>query len=72
MSVALLLIPLALVLLGGAVYAFFWAVDNDQFEDLDTVARHATDDEPLPPAPPAAPGVEAAPVAPLPSGSPNP
>jgi cbb3-type cytochrome oxidase maturation protein len=62
MSVALLLIPLALVLLGGAIYAFFWAVDNDQFEDLDTVARHALDDDPPPP--PTA--------APLPSDSPNP
>ena len=41
MTIALLLIPLALVLLGGAVYAFFWAVDNDQFDDLDNVARHA-------------------------------
>ncbi|MFM2289359.1 MAG: Cytochrome oxidase maturation protein cbb3-type [Pseudomonadota bacterium] len=46
MSIALLLIPLALVLLGAAVYAFFWAVDNDQFEDLDNVARHLLDDDP--------------------------
>jgi cbb3-type cytochrome oxidase maturation protein len=44
MSVALLLIPLALVLLAAAVGAFFWAVDNDQFEDLDTVANHLLDD----------------------------
>ena len=65
MSVALLLIPLALVLLGAAIYAFFWAVDNDQFEDLDTVARHALDDDPPPPPPPP-------PAAPLPSDSPNP
>jgi cbb3-type cytochrome oxidase maturation protein len=61
MTIALLLIPLALVLLGGAIYAFFWAVDNDQFEDLDTVARHALDDDPPPPAP-----------APLPSEPPTP
>ena len=61
MSIALLLIPLALVLLGGAIYAFFWAVDNDQFEDLDTVARHALDDDPPPPPP-----------APLPSDSSTP
>ena len=65
MSIALLLVPLALVLLGGAIYAFFWAVDNDQFEDLDTVARHALDDDPpLAPPPP--------PPAPLPSDSPTP
>jgi len=66
MSIALLLIPLALVLLGAAVYAFFWAVDNDQFEDLDTVANHLLDD-----APPAAPGAPPAP-APLPLGRPTP
>ena len=46
MSIALLLIPLALVLLGGAIYAFFWAVDNDQFEDLDTVGTAALDLDP--------------------------
>ncbi|MGB8694079.1 MAG: cbb3-type cytochrome oxidase assembly protein CcoS [Steroidobacteraceae bacterium] len=44
MSVALLLIPLALVLLAAAVGAFFWAVDHDQFEDLDTVANKLLDD----------------------------
>jgi cbb3-type cytochrome oxidase maturation protein len=44
MSVSLLLIPLALVLLAAAVGAFFWAVDNDQFEDLDTVANNLLDD----------------------------
>jgi cbb3-type cytochrome oxidase maturation protein len=66
MSIALLLIPLALVLLGAAVYAFFWAVDNDQFEDLDTVAAHLLDD-----APPAVPGPPPAP-APLPLGTPTP
>jgi cbb3-type cytochrome oxidase maturation protein len=32
----LLLIPLSLVLLVAAVWAFAWAVRNDQFEDLDT------------------------------------
>ena len=66
MSIALLLIPLALVLLGAAVYAFFWAVDNDQFEDLDTVAVHLLDD-----APPAAADAHPAPV-PLPLGRPTP
>jgi cbb3-type cytochrome oxidase maturation protein len=66
MSIALLLIPLALALLGAAVYAFFWAVDNDQFEDLDTVAVHLLDDDP--PAGPDAPP----PAAPLPLGTPTP
>lgn len=30
-----LLIPLALLFAGLTVYAFFWAVDNRQFDDLD-------------------------------------
>ncbi len=65
MTIALLLIPLALVLLGGAVYAFFWAVDNDQFDDLDNVARHLLDDDPPPSGQPPAPP-------PLPLGTPSP
>ncbi|WP_273144859.1 cbb3-type cytochrome oxidase assembly protein CcoS [Halomonas sp.] len=35
MSILYLLIPLSLILLGLAVWAFFWAVKNDQFEDLE-------------------------------------
>ena len=46
MSIALLLIPLALLLLGVAIGAFFWAVDNGQFEDLDEAAAAALSDEP--------------------------
>lgn len=38
MSILYLLIPLALLLLGVAVWAFFWAVGNGQFDDLDTPA----------------------------------
>ena len=45
MIMALILIPLSLVLLGAAVFAFFWAVDNDQFEDLDTVADNLVLDD---------------------------
>jgi cbb3-type cytochrome oxidase maturation protein len=44
-SIALLLIPLALLLLGAAIAAFFWAVDNGQFEDLDEAAAIALADE---------------------------
>lgn len=36
MSILLLLIPLSLVLLVAAIWAFVWAVRNDQFEDLDS------------------------------------
>lgn len=46
MSILLALIPLSLVLLGAAVWAFFWAVRNGQFDDLETPAwRILTDDE---------------------------
>ena len=58
MSIALLLIPLGLLLLAVAVGAFFWAVDHDQFEDLDHVADGALD--------------EAAPAAALPKAPPTP
>lgn len=36
MNALLLLIPLSLLLLVAAVWAFSWAVRNDQFDDLDT------------------------------------
>lgn len=38
MSILLVLIPLSLVLLGLGIAAFFWAVRNDQFEDMDSPA----------------------------------
>jgi cbb3-type cytochrome oxidase maturation protein len=38
MNVLLLLIPLSLVLLVASIYAFVWAVRNDQFEQLDSPA----------------------------------
>ncbi|OPX56736.1 cytochrome oxidase maturation protein, cbb3-type [Oceanospirillum multiglobuliferum] len=34
MSILFLLIPLSLILLGVAIWAFFWAVDSSQFDDL--------------------------------------
>jgi cbb3-type cytochrome oxidase maturation protein len=36
MNILLLLIPLSLLLLLGAIGAFVWAVRNGQFEDMDT------------------------------------
>jgi cbb3-type cytochrome oxidase maturation protein len=44
MNALVILIPLALVLLLGAVWAFFWAVDHGQFDDLDTPALLPLDD----------------------------
>lgn len=35
MNILLLLIPLSLLLLSFAIWAFFWAVKNDQFDDLE-------------------------------------
>jgi cbb3-type cytochrome oxidase maturation protein len=53
MSILLLLIPISLVLLGVAVWAFAWAVRRGQFEDLDTPAIDVLCDQPPEPAPPA-------------------
>ncbi len=46
MNVLLLMIPLSLLFLAGAVAAFFWAVDHDQFDDMDTPALLPLDDDP--------------------------
>jgi cbb3-type cytochrome oxidase maturation protein len=40
MTILLLLIPISLLLIGIAAAMFIWAVNNDQFEDLD---RHGFD-----------------------------
>jgi len=39
------LVPLALVLLAIAVAAFLWAVDHDQFEDLEREGERILFDE---------------------------
>lgn len=47
MNIIFVLIPLTLVLLVFAVWAFFWAVRTRQFENLDVEAwRILMDDEP--------------------------
>ncbi|MFD0737848.1 cbb3-type cytochrome oxidase assembly protein CcoS [Lysobacter koreensis] len=38
MNILLLMIPLSLLLLAAAIWAFVWAVRRGQFEDLDTPA----------------------------------
>ena len=45
MNVLFILIPLSLVLMGVAVWALFWAIDNGQFENLDAASRAFEDDD---------------------------
>ena len=52
MNILLLLIPISLLLLGVAIWAFAWAVRRGQFDDLDTAAIDILlDDEPRAPRP---------------------
>lgn len=46
MNVLLVMIPLSIILLSGAVVAFFWAVDHGQFDDMDTPSLLPLDDSP--------------------------
>ncbi|MEO8450320.1 MAG: cbb3-type cytochrome oxidase assembly protein CcoS [Gemmatimonadota bacterium] len=46
MSVIYVLVPLALVLVGGFVAAFAWATKRGQFDDLETPALRILHDEP--------------------------
>jgi len=46
MNILLVMIPLSFVLLVGAIVAFFWAVNHDQFDDMDTPALIPLDDSP--------------------------
>ena len=49
MAILLLLIPLSLMLLAVAVWAFAWAVRRGQFDDLDTPAIDILRDDDRPP-----------------------
>ena len=40
-----LLIPLSIVLVGAGVWAFFWAVNRGQFENLDESAGLALEED---------------------------
>jgi cbb3-type cytochrome oxidase maturation protein len=54
MTMLLLLVPVTLLLVGIAAWAFFWAADGGQFDDLDAPAlTPLLDDEPPRPEPPA-------------------
>ncbi len=50
-----MLIPLSLVLIGAGVWAFFWAVNAGQFDDLDGEDRAILDEADDAPPPPATP-----------------
>jgi cbb3-type cytochrome oxidase maturation protein len=51
MNILLALVPVSLLLLGAAVWAFLWAVRRGQFDDLDTPPLDIlrSDDTPAPP-----------------------
>jgi cbb3-type cytochrome oxidase maturation protein len=52
MNILLILVPVSLILVGLAVWAFFWAVDDGQFDDLDTPGFRVLDEDVQPPAQP--------------------
>ena len=49
MNILLFLIPISLLLLGVAIWAFTWAVRRGQFDDLDTPAIDILREDPPPP-----------------------
>lgn len=51
MSILYLMIPMGILILVGAIWAFFWAVDSGQFDDLESPGwRILLDDDSRPPA----------------------
>lgn len=61
MTILLLLIPLSLMLVGIAAWAFAWAVRRGQFDDLDTPALDILGDDDS--------GTNATPTSPSPTSS---
>ncbi|MEO8900052.1 MAG: cbb3-type cytochrome oxidase assembly protein CcoS [Polyangiaceae bacterium] len=45
MTILFLILPVTLVLAAGAAFAFTWATRSGQFDDLETPALRALDDE---------------------------
>jgi cbb3-type cytochrome oxidase maturation protein len=45
MSVIFIVLPIALVVVGVAVFAFVWATKKGQFDDLDTPAVRVLGDD---------------------------
>jgi cbb3-type cytochrome oxidase maturation protein len=54
MAILLFLIPISLLLLGVAVWAFVWSVRRGQYDDLDTAPLDILRDDDAPRAPPPA------------------
>lgn len=48
MASMMLLIPLSLLMLAAAIWAFFWAVDRGQFDDLEQPSRLALEEDSTP------------------------
>lgn len=51
MDILFLLIPLSFVLIGGAIYLFFWAVKDGQFDDMDGAGHSILFDDDKKPSP---------------------
>lgn len=45
MKIIFFLVPIGLVMLGLAIWAFIWAVNNNQFEDMDSEAQQILYDD---------------------------
>ena len=43
MSISYLLVLLGLAVLGGAIWALFWAIDSGQYDDLEAQGRSILD-----------------------------
>jgi len=52
MTILLILIPVSVLLAGIAVWSFFWAADDGQFDDLETPAYAVLDEDGAPGAAP--------------------
>jgi cbb3-type cytochrome oxidase maturation protein len=51
-TILYLMIPMGILIVVGAIWAFFWAVNSGQFDDLDSPAwRILLDDDTRPPQP---------------------
>ena len=59
MVVLYLLIPLAVILMGVAIWAFIWSVKSGQFDDMEGPAHRILMDDDDPRIPPARPPVGA-------------